>query len=405
MSDTGNDQATRGPGTGYQDQAFLIGEDIYLRPIEEADASSTVSWRDTAFPISTQQTEKWIKETVAKQNPFNENLLAIVRKIDDVIVGSIKVNFEGPLCGVEAHVDPLFGERGWPWKAEAILLALRWGVEEHHCANGIVFVPGDETGVIAALEAGGMRQSARFREWYSRNGNRVDKVVLEYLNQGWVATLGDPNEVEIPRTGTGEPRPVPAKVEIAGDHPANAVMIGKRVYLRPPTKADAEEIARYGRRETETFFDIGRHLPMPAGFARWGDEQQKEAFPDWIRFAVCLRENDELIGEVGMLEVDYLNRAAETASFFHRPEYRGGGYGSEAKHLLLEYAFEKLGLHMVQSWVYFPNTRSAAALRKQGYREAGRVNWIYAHNGSFDSFVVFDLLASEWRAMPRAEWK
>ena len=43
----------------------------------------------------------------------------------------------------------------------------------------------------------------------------------------------------------------------------------------------------------------------------------------------------------------------------------------------------------------------AAALRKQGYREAGRDHWIAFRDGRFVSFVAFDLLASEWRAMPR----
>jgi RimJ/RimL family protein N-acetyltransferase len=59
---------------------------------------------------------------------------------------------------------------------------------------------------------------------------------------------------------------------------------------------------------------------------------------------------------------------------------------------------------MVESWVYFPNTRSAAALRKQGYTEAGRVTWLYPFEGNFGNMVVFDLLAEEWRAMPRKAW-
>ena len=54
--------------------------------------------------------------------------------------------------------------------------------------------------------------------------------------------------------------------------------------------------------------------------------------------------------------------------------------------------------------MFFPNTRSAAALRKQGYREAGQINWLYSHQGGMDNMVVFDLLAEEWRAMPRKAW-
>ncbi len=50
----------------------------------------------------------------------------------------------------------------------------------------------------------------------------------------------------------------------------------------------------------------------------------------------------------------------------------------------------------------FPNTRSAAALRKQGYRERGREHWLIPVDGGYQNLIVFDLLAGEWRAMPRA---
>lgn len=405
MSETVTETPARTPGTGFQEQTFLIGEEIYLRPVEIEDAKSTVSWRPTVFPISIMRSEEWIKETLAKQDPYREVTLAIVRKADDVVVGSIHASYAGVASDVEAHCDPLFGDRGQRWKAEAILLVMRWTVDEKRCAVGLVEVPANETLVAEVLEAGGMRQTARFREWYLRKGERVDKVAWEYLNQGWVKMLGDPNDMPIPRSGTGKPRPVPTKVAVAGDPPAQAMMIGARVYLRPSTRKDEEDGVLHARRETETFFDIGRYMPDIEGLAAWNEQNQKKTFPDNIRFAVCLREHDELIGWVGLFGVDYVNRVAETGSFFHRPEYRGGGYGSEAKQLLLEYAFEKLNLHVVQSWVYFPNTRSAAALRKQGYREAGRINWRYPFEGTFDNFVTFDLLAEEWRAMPRAEWE
>jgi RimJ/RimL family protein N-acetyltransferase len=65
---------------------------------------------------------------------------------------------------------------------------------------------------------------------------------------------------------------------------------------------------------------------------------------------------------------------------------------------LLEYAFERLGLHMIWSWVKERNPRSQAALRKQGYRDAGVLHWIgYGPNG-FEDARMFDLLADEWRA-------
>ena len=92
---------------------------------------------------------------------------------------------------------------------------------------------------------------------------------------------------------------------------------------------------------------------------------------------------------------------AETETELYLPEFRGKGYGTEAKHLLLEYAFDRLGLHMVYSWVSEFNARSAAALRKQGYREAGYFAWSDLYQGNFTGGWYFDLLAAEWRAARR----
>jgi RimJ/RimL family protein N-acetyltransferase len=93
-----------------------------------------------------------------------------------------------------------------------------------------------------------------------------------------------------------------------------------------------------------------------------------------------------------------VHRTAETETEIFQPRYRSTGLGTEAKHLLLDYAFDRLGLHMIYSFVGEANTRSAAALRKQGYRDAGYAAWITLMPGSMRGYLIFDLLASEWRA-------
>jgi ribosomal-protein-alanine N-acetyltransferase len=273
-------------------------------------------------------------------------------------------------------------------------------VVEQHRPNLHLVVPANDAALLNSARDNGMRETARFREHFLRNGQRVDAAVLEYLNPAWVKTLGDPNEVELPRVGTGQPRPIPAPVALNGDAPKNAIMVGERVYLRPFTKQDAEQFSIWSRREELSTFNVGRYMDNKLGKWHMFEKQQKEDRPDWIRFAVVDRETDELVGGNGMLDMHYLDRRGETESLF-LPKFRGQGYGTEAKHLALDYAFNRLDLHMVTSWVLFPNTRSAAALRKQGYREAGRINWLYTNKGTFDNMAVFDYLADEWRAMPR----
>lgn len=118
--------------------------------------------------------------------------------------------------------------------------------------------------------------------------------------------------------------------------------------------------------------------------------------PDDISFGIALRENDELIGTVGVFEIDWVSRTGETGSGIFRPDYRSKGYGTEAKELLLWYIFARLGFHAIRSYVWSPNGRSAAALLKQGYRPAGRVHYVGFHLGQPADDLLFDLLATEW---------
>lgn len=392
-------------GTGYEGQTFLVGDEVYIRTYRIRDHRYATSIRSSVFPKSTALMKKWIREDLPKEGGHQRGHLVIVRKSDDIPVGSVTCEHDDTAVDIQVYVDPLYGDTGARWKAEALRLVASWEVLERHRPIAHTTIAATETIVIEAAQAFGMRECARFREMLVVDGQRVDQVWLEFLNPGWVRTLGDPVDAPLERTGTGQARPVPPVVMLEGDPPKNAMLVGKRVYLRPETKDDAKIVADWVRKETEAFWDIGRHLPSAVRLADWIEKRQEDDRPDGIDFTVCLRVNDEPIGNVALLDVDYVHLNAETASYFHRPDYRGNGYGSEAKQLLLEYAFEVLGLHMVQSWVYFPNTRSAAALRKQGYTHAGQINWLYSHNGRFGNFVVFDFLAREWRAMPRQEWE
>lgn len=184
----------------------------------------------------------------------------------------------------------------------------------------------------------------------------------------------------------------------------NAIMAGERVYLRPLELADANEMARLTALETETFFDNGRIPHSPLVYEHWIRELHARQPPDEIQLAVCLREDDRLIGMVGLGPVDWVNRTAETGSWIGAVEYRGQGYGPEAKHLLLEYAFDVLQLHALNSWVWEPNTRSAAAVRRQGYRPAGRIKTPITKDGRYRDMLVFDLTRDEWLAA-REEWR
>lgn len=183
----------------------------------------------------------------------------------------------------------------------------------------------------------------------------------------------------------------------------NPVLHSERVYLRALEVADAETMARFAAEEPDTFMYRGRQPLSPLALELWLTEAYKVQPPAYVDFGVCLREDDQLIGRVGINDLDWINRTGETGSLLGAT-FRNAGFGTEAKHLLLEYGFDVLHLHAIMSTVFEANTRSAAALAKQGYRPAGRMRWHDVKDGVYRDMLVFDLLRDEWLAA-RAAWR
>lgn len=391
------------PEPGYSNQTFLVGEHVYLRSFAPGDEKTATSWRPSIFPKSPELIETWIKDDLPKEGKNDRSYLAIVRKADDRVVGSIRITHRTVGKELAPHVDPLYGEIGQTWLAEAIDLVADWQIDESYVPVVGVTLPANLTSAIAQMEANGFVETARWRGMYEINGLRVDRINFCRFHPEWMERIGDPMQAELPRSGTGEIRPIATSVLPEDDPPKQAVMIGQRVYLRPQDKKDAKQFVEGSRNEVEAFYNIGRHTTSEAQWENFIGSGEGEDFPGDLWFEVCLLENDKPIGSVGLIGSDYVNRVAETGSHFYSAQYRGQGYGSEAKQLLLEYTFDHLGFHMVNSFVYFSNTRSAAALRKQGYTESGRVCWLYPYEGGFGNMVTFDLMADEWRALPREQ--
>jgi RimJ/RimL family protein N-acetyltransferase len=178
----------------------------------------------------------------------------------------------------------------------------------------------------------------------------------------------------------------------------NAVIFGERVYLRPLETSDAEAWTTGIAAEPDKFHKRGRLPFSPIAIEKWIENLYKVRVPPEISFAVCLKEADKFIGVVGVDGIDWVHRTGETGSELFDATFRGQGYGTEAKFLLLEYFFDYLHFHALCSYVFEPNTRSAAALAKQGYRPAGRWKWDDLKDGVYRDVLVFDILREEYLA-------
>jgi RimJ/RimL family protein N-acetyltransferase len=383
-------------------QTFLVGPTIYLRPIQLSDALTAPFWDPSPFPVSADVVEENLKTDIAPFAVSGTRRLIASRRSDDMPIGSTEMHSEdGRTTDVTFHVPVVFGpNRRSEVIAEMIRLLVPWLLHEHDQMAVRIRIPGDDEIMARAARTCKMTEAFVLREAYLGPNNVRDHMVCwQVLHPTWVARLGVPEPAvfgNVERvTRSPAPRVYPKREK---DPPANAMLVGNRIYLRPIQQVDAESIASWAMRETETSFDIGRSPRSPISYWHWNRKNYEANPPNWIRFAICLLEDDTVIGANGLAFIDWINRKAESETEIVQPEFRGGGYGTEAKHLLLEYAFDILGLNLIESVAWAFNTPSCAALRKQGYRDAGRMSWTGIKNGDFVDDLVFDLLADEWRA-------
>ena len=138
--------------------------------------------------------------------------------------------------------------------------------------------------------------------------------------------------------------------------------MGKRIYLRPLSKEDIPLLAVWiNDPEVNQYLKISHPMRLEDEMKFY--ESLGERKNDII-FAIVLKDTDDIIGTMGLHKIDHKNGLATTGSFIGRKDLWGKGYGTEAKMLLLEYAFNTLNLRKVCSIVYDFNERSKKCLKK-----------------------------------------
>ena len=101
------------------------------------------------------------------------------------------------------------------------------------------------------------------------------------------------------------------------------------------------------------------------------------------------------IGSLGLHQINWKDRRATTGAAIGK-EFCNKGYGSNAKMLLLSYAFLELGLNKVESRVLATNERSQAYSRKCGYQKVGLLKQHHFRSGEFVDEVIMEVHAADW---------
>lgn len=127
--------------------------------------------------------------------------------------------------------------------------------------------------------------------------------------------------------------------------------------------------------------------------------QQKE-YP----FVVFDKRTGEYAGSTRFYDIQVANKVLQLGYTWYGKKFQGTGLNKHCKYLLLEFAFEKLGMERVEFRADNNNVRSIAAMKSIGCKVDGvlRSNMPMPNGGRRDS-IVLSILKSEWDQCVKAD--
>jgi len=102
------------------------------------------------------------------------------------------------------------------------------------------------------------------------------------------------------------------------------------------------------------------------------------------------------IGNVGLQNIEWINRSAEFGIFIGDKSFWDKGYGTEATLLILKHGFETLNLNRIFLYVFETNPRAIHTYEKIGFVFEGRLRQKTFRNGRYNDTFLMSMLRSEW---------
>lgn len=167
-----------------------------------------------------------------------------------------------------------------------------------------------------------------------------------------------------------------------------------RMYLRSIKESDAQKLLdatedheiRYmtGTKASFTIEQIQQHI------------RRSKEDPSRYDFAICLNENDQMVGELSVTDIDEDNRKAVFRISMNAIEHTGKGLGTEAMRPILKFVFKELELNRLQLEVFSHNKRGIGAYEKVGFRKEGVLRDSLYYDESYSDEIIMAIIRKEY---------
>ena len=178
-----------------------------------------------------------------------------------------------------------------------------------------------------------------------------------------------------------------------------------RLLLRPFTESDAADAFEYLKAPTVNCFAC-----MKLNSLEEAQTEMKKRTDDELYFAIVLKENGKVIGEIfagaEATSPDEQDAAQDTFSpcWMLNPAYQGKGYAYEAAKAFFDYLFTQKGARRIYAYTEDYNHSSQRLCEKLGMRREGLfmefVSFINNPDGTplYENTMQYAILKKEWKA-------
>ena len=178
------------------------------------------------------------------------------------------------------------------------------------------------------------------------------------------------------------------------------VLEGQAVNLEPVSHAHHDELCAVvsDGELWKLFFTL---VPGPEGirgFIEKAIDDQRQG--DGLTFVTRLRASHKIVGSTRFMKANLSYRKVEIGYTFIAQSHQRTCVNTEAKFLMLKYAFETLDLNRVEFLTDYFNHKSRNAILRLGAKQEGILrNHMVMPSGRIRDSVLFSIIKSEWNGV------
>ena len=149
-------------------------------------------------------------------------------------------------------------------------------------------------------------------------------------------------------------------------------LVGERIYLRPLDESDIteENIEWLNDTETTRFLEMTGAFPATYDTMKQWLEKYENSTTN-LAFALVHKSTDRHIGNIALTDINWIHRTAVISLLIGVKEFWGKGYGTESQSLIIDYAFNRLGVRKMHSNPIVSNIPSVKIAEKLGFQLEG----------------------------------